>query len=304
MDYYRLLGRLTNNEGIDEGEFSYIVCEAIDVVKYETPFLQISAPVCVCGDVHGQFDDLMTLFRVGGSPKEVSYLFLGDYVDRGMDSISTISLLMIYKILYRDRFYLLRGNHESRDINEKYGFYEEIISKYGNSHLWHKANQFFDILPMAAIIEQDFFCVHGGLSPNIKLIEEIVLSDTNKELPTEGPLADICWSDPDDSIEAWMHSPRGAGFLFGYKPTKMFCFNNGVRSILRAHQLAIDGFVNHYTDNIIFTIWSAPNYMYRTENVASIMSINQDLSYQFLFFQSERSFSQVPPDIQTPDYFQ
>ena len=87
--------------------------------------LELAAPLVICGDLHGQFEDLLRVFEMTGDPSCINYMFLGDYVDRGKDGIETICLLFAYKIKYPERFFLLRGNHESASINRIYGFYDE-----------------------------------------------------------------------------------------------------------------------------------------------------------------------------------
>jgi serine/threonine-protein phosphatase 4 catalytic subunit len=157
--------------------------------------------VIVCGDIHGQFDDLLELFRIGGFPPFASYIFLGDYVDRGKDSVECFLLLLAFKIRYKNRVTLLRGNHESKLISQFYGFYDECQKKYGELSVWKACTDVFDYLTIAAIINDKIFCVHGGLSPNIKKISEIDSIDRIRDIPQEGPHCDLLWSDPEDMGE-------------------------------------------------------------------------------------------------------
>jgi len=128
-----------------------------------------------------------------------------------------VLLLFLYKLKYPDLIVLLRGNHESRNITYMYGFYDEIGKKYGNHNVWYYFNDTFDFLPIAAIIEGEVFCVHGGLSPKRNSIDYIRSIERNMEIPSSGPLCDLMWSDPDDDIETWKRNSRGAGWLFGSK---------------------------------------------------------------------------------------
>ncbi|KAF4690572.1 Mitochondrial GTPase [Perkinsus olseni] len=201
-------------------------------------------PVVIAGDVHGQFYDVLELFKVGGDPRKdptLRYLFMGDYVDRGYNSVETLELLLLLKFRYPTRITLLRGNHESRQITQVYGFYDECIRKFGNATVWRVAMDLFDHLPLAAIA-YDVFAVHGGLSPDLGDVDQIRLLQRVQEVPPQGPLADLVWSDPDDSVKGWQLNPRGAGLVFGADPTRQFLHQNGLRLVARAHQLVQEGY--------------------------------------------------------------
>lgn len=159
---------------------------------------------------------------------------MGDYVDRGFNSVETFQLLMCLKVKYPAHITLLRGNHESRSISMTYGFYDETIRKYGNTNPWKYCTEVFDCLGLAAIVEGKVFCVHAGLSPEINTIDQIRLIDRCREIPNEGPLCDLMWSDPYD-IETWSLAVRGAGWLFGSKIVSDFNHINGLNLIARAH---------------------------------------------------------------------
>ena len=142
---------------------------------------------------------------------------------------------------YPDRIVLVRGNHESRQITQVYGFYEECQQKYGNASVWKACCQVFDFLVLAAIVDGEILCVHGGLSPEIRTIDQIRVVARAQEIPHEGAFCDLVWSDPEE-VETWAISPRGAGWLFGDKVATEFNHVNGLKLIARAHQLVNEGY--------------------------------------------------------------
>ncbi len=144
-----------------------------DVLFNEPNVVPVQSPVVVCGDVHGQFYDVLEIFKLGGTLEETSYIFIGDFVDRGYNSVETFELLMLYKIKYPSRMTLLRGNHECRQITMTYGFLDEINKKYGNPNPWTYFMEVFDLLPLGALVDNKILTIHGGLSPDIRTIDQI-----------------------------------------------------------------------------------------------------------------------------------
>ena len=280
-----------------------ILCDKVRELLCEESNVQpISVPVIVCGDIHGQFFDLMNLFEKGGDLPDKKYLFLGDYVDRGYNSVETLEYLLCLKLKYQGRITLLRGNHESRQICYSYGFYEEITRKYGNANPWRYFNDLFDYLPIAALIEGKIFCVHGGLSPLISTVDQIRLINRKQEIPHEGAFCDLMWSDPDD-IEAWVISTRGAGYIFGWKVVNEFNRINDLNLICRAHQLVNEGFKYWFKEKNLVTVWSAPNYCYRCGNKASILKLGPKLEENFELFDVNEKSDKVPQPKNLVPYF-
>ncbi|RKP08863.1 Metallo-dependent phosphatase-like protein [Thamnocephalis sphaerospora] len=272
------------------------LCEKVKELLMEESNVQpVRSPVTVCGDIHGQFYDLLELFRVGGDVPDTNYIFMGDFVDRGYYSLETFTMLMVLKARYPDKITLLRGNHESRQITQVYGFYDECQTKYGNANVWKYCCQVFDYLTLAAIVDGRILCVHGGLSPDIRTLDQIRTIHRCQEIPHEGSFCDLMWSDPEE-IEAWAVSPRGAGWLFGAKVTNEFNQVNDLTLIARAHQLVQEGYKFMFPDENLVTVWSAPNYCYRCGNVASIMQIDETLQVDESSF---KIFTAVPDSQRT-----
>nr|CAD2159736.1 unnamed protein product [Meloidogyne enterolobii] len=185
-DLDRQIETLMRCECLSEQEVKVLCAKAREILMQEGNVQRIDAPVTICGDVHGQFHDLMELFRVGGQVPETNYLFLGDFVDRGFYSVETFLLLLALKIRYPDRMMLIRGNHESRQITQVYGFYDECLRKYGSAVVWRCCTEVFDCLSLSAVINGRIFCVHGGLSPSIQTIDQIRTIDRKQEVPHDG----------------------------------------------------------------------------------------------------------------------
>lgn len=278
------------------------LCDLVcDLLIEESNIQPVSTPVTVCGDIHGQFYDLEELFRTGGHVPDTNYIFMGDFVDRGYYSLETFTRLLTLKARYPDKITLLRGNHESRQITKVYGFYDECYTKYGNVNPWKYYCRVFDLLTIAALIDEEILCVHGGLSPEIKTLDQIRSINRDQEIPHKGAFCDLVWSDPED-IETWAESPRGAGWLFGVSVTNDFMEINKLELICRAHQLVHEG-INYLFDRKLVTVWSAPNYCYRCGNVAAILKFNTADDSIVEIFKAVPDNERVMPSQRVTPYF-
>lgn len=216
--------------------------------------------------------------------------------------METFLLLLALKVRHPHRITLIRGNHESRQITQIYGFYDECIRKYGNANVWRYCCDVFDYLTLTAVVEGRLLAVHGGLSPLVSTLDQIRQIDRKREAPHEGPMCDLLWSDPEE-IEGWGLSPRGAGFQFGGDIVVKFLRDNDLQIIARAHQLVMEGYKMMFNNSLV-TVWSAPNYCYRCGNVASIMEVDENLDYDFKLFEAAQQDSAiVPAKKPPPEYF-
>ena len=282
MQIDRTISLLKQGKHVTEDAVYALCLKSQELLMTEANVTHVDTPVTICGDIHGQLHDLLTLFDKSGGVEKTRYVFLGDFVDRGFYSLESFLLLICYKLKYPDRITLIRGNHETRQITKVYGFYDEIMRKYGNSNVWRYCCEVFDYLSLGAIINNNIFCVHGGLSPDVNTIEEIRAIDRKQEVPHEGAMCDLLWSDPDD-VEKWSLSPRGAGFVFGQNEVNQFLHTNNVELIARAHQLVMEGYKEMFDGGLV-TVWSAPNYCYRCGNVAAVLRIEDDLQRNYTIF--------------------
>lgn len=241
--------------------------------------LEISSPVNICGDTHGQYADMLHLFDMGGFPPESNYLFLGDYVDRAKQSIEVITLALCYKLKYPESFFLLRGNHECASLNRIYGFYDECKRRY-SVKLWRTFADCFMCMPVAAVVADRILCMHGGLSPDLVQLSQIFEIRRPCDIPDEGLLCDLLWADPDPSIPGWGYNARGVSFTFGHDVISEFLEANKLDLICRAHQVVEDGY-EFQAGRRLVTIFSAPNYCGEFDNAGAMLCVDKDMRCSF-----------------------
>jgi serine/threonine-protein phosphatase PP1 catalytic subunit len=256
------------------------LCEQARMILLGQPMLlELGAPIKICGDIHGQFNDLLRLFEYGGFPPESNYLFLGDYVDRGKQSIEVICLLFAYKIKYPENFFILRGNHEASGINRIYGFYDECRRRY-SVKMWKTFCSAFECLPCTAVIDDKIICMHGGLSPELQKLEQISEIQRPCDVPDVGLLCDLLWSDPDASSETYQHNDRGVSFTFGPRIVSDFLKKHDLDLVVRAHQVVEDGY-EFFAGRELVTVFSAPNYCGEFDNAGAMMTVDETLMCSF-----------------------
>jgi len=264
---------------LSEGEIRALCVNSRDIFMADGILLELPCPIKICGDIHGQYYDLLRLFEFSGFPPEAKYLFLGDYVDRGKQSLETICLLLAYKIKYPKHVYLLRGNHECASINRIYGFYDECKRRY-SVKLWKTFTDCFNCLPVAAIVDEKIFCCHGGLSPDLQTMDQIRKISRPTDVPDTGLLCDLLWSDPDKDVQSWGENDRGVSFTFGADIVEKFLHKHDLDLICRAHQVVEDGY-EFFAKRQLVTVFSAPNYCGEFDNAGAMMTVDENLLCSF-----------------------
>ncbi|WWC86736.1 serine/threonine-protein phosphatase 2B catalytic subunit A1 [Kwoniella dendrophila CBS 6074] len=275
-------GRLTEEQAL------YILEKGGEVLRNEPNLLEVDAPITVCGDIHGQYYDLMKLFEVGGNPAETRYLFLGDYVDRGYFSIECVLYLWSLKMWYPDTLFLLRGNHECRHLTDYFTFKLECKHKYSET-VYNACMESFCNLPLAAIMNKQFLCIHGGLSPELHTLDDLRAINRFREPPTSGLMCDILWADPledfgsEKTNDTFIHNHvRGCSYFFTYNAACQFLERNNLLSIIRAHEAQDAGYRMYRKTKTtgfpsVMTIFSAPNYLDVYSNKAAVLKYESNV---------------------------
>lgn len=281
---WRLLREHLANEGtLEKSAAHYLISQAKSLFQYEKNIIQVSDPVTIVGDIHGQFFDLLKLLEIGGSPDNTTYLFLGDYVDRGIFSVEVILFLYALKINYPDSIFLLRGNHESRQMTTFFNFRIEVLHKY-DLETFELIMESFDMMPLACIVNRKFLALHGGISPGLNELADIENIFRFEEPPRDGLFCDILWADPVESangslIEKFKYNAaRSCSYYFGQQAASRFLKRNGLNSIIRAHEAQLEGYKMHRWNGlnkfpVVITIFSAPNYCDCYNNKGAILKL-------------------------------
>ncbi|AFZ81481.1 Ser/Thr protein phosphatase family member protein [Theileria equi strain WA] len=281
------------------------------IIKQEDTVLTLRAPIKIYGDIHGQYNDLMRLFRLYKCPLDEyladsigavgdidsnDYLFLGDYVDRGSNSLEVIVLLFALKCKYPTQVHLIRGNHEDPAINSVYGFQDECKRRLREDpanlySCWQNINKVFEMLPLGALIEGKILCVHGGIGKSIHKVEDIerIKRPVNVvPIPTnerDQIILDLLWSDPTDSdtmlgtVPNEVRDPERVGHIVKFGPDRVeqFLMQNNLQLIIRAHECVMDGF-ERFAGGRLITLFSATNYCNHHKNAGALLFIRRDLT--------------------------
>lgn len=282
-EHFRVEGRLSEANALD------IILRCAMIWKNEPNVMTLTGNTIVAGDIHGQYFDLLTLLEIGGSPEDQQYLFLGDYVDRGCFGMEVVLLLMTYKLRFPQKLAMLRGNHESRHLTSYFNFKREAEYKY-SLRVYNAMVAAFDCLPLCCIVDNRFFCVHGGLSPELKTIADVNALHRFREPPSSGPMCDLLWADPLDDKRVTTdairnrteehfipNTTRGCSYAFSYGAAVSFLERNNMLTLIRGHEAQAEGYRLYRNGPqgfpSVICLFSAPNYCDTYDNRAATLTI-------------------------------
>lgn len=280
----------------------FLIEESTRIFTEEPTMLEIHAPICVVGDIHGQIIDILRILKECDLPPNRRYLFLGDFIDRGFFSSETLIIVLVLKVLFPRDVYIIRGNHEFEPIFDHSSFFSEITSLYGDDTIINLFMNCFSYMPLAANVDNFILCLHGGISEGLIFIDQLKsikrpIVDFQDTLVSE-----ILWSDPIDEPNVdYQDSPRGLGRLFGLRPVNNFLQRNGFSYIVRGHQCKPGGCESNCNRKVI-TVFSASNYCGIEDNKSGVLFILPSEMYETKLFppfkqivRNEASF--VPMDM-------
>lgn len=274
-----------SSDHLNEGIIRTILRRVRPVLMSQPMLLRLSAPLNICGDIHGQITDLVEIFKAGGMPPDTSYLFLGDYVDRGKYGTEVITVLLGLKVLYPDQIHILRGNHETDSICRIYGFFEEIKRRF-HVRLFKEFTDVFNCLPIAALIDEVALCMHGGLSPQLRNLRQIEKITRPLVVADEGLACDLLWSDPEETSVGWQPNDRGVSYTFGDDVVRRMCNALNIDTIFRAHQVVDNGYA-FFAGRRLVTIFSASNYCGEFTNSGAMMIMDAECRCSFQIFKPQ-----------------
>jgi len=287
MELFKCQNPVENNTPFRFNISSRVIIKLCELVKpilqSEPNILELKAPINVFGDIHGQFADMIHFIEMTGLPPHQKFLFMGDYVDRGNNSIEVCALLFAMKIMFPSKIQILRGNHECPEVNCNYGLLTECETRFGNDSkiVFNKINEVLCVLPICAIINEKIFCVHGGISPHLKTLEDIKNINRIGKIPDNGLMCDMMWSDPSNTVNKWGINNRGISCTYNTLAINSFLKNNKLQLLCRAHQLVSEGY-KFFANNKMITVFSAPNYCGNCGNNGAVMKVNENLVCSFI----------------------
>ena len=266
----RVILSVIKKKTIKKADISALCNSCQSLMSKESTVISLKSPIFVVGDLHGSLLDLLKILCTNPLPPSASFLFLGDYVNKGPSSVEVICVLLSLKALFPANVFLLRGNHETDVMGRMFGFFDECQSKL-SKQIYTSINKVFDVMPLAAVIDEQIFCVHGGISPELTDVGSLKVIKRPLSVPQRGLIADILWSDPTNACDEWEKSPRGSTYLWGKKALHAFLDGNNMRMMIRGHELVYDGVTSPFTGAT--TVFTASNYEGEYKNKAGIVKV-------------------------------
>lgn len=271
-EYAETLAKLLSHKLPSESHIEQLTSRLRSILLEEQTVVKIKGNVVVFGDIHGNFDFLVTVMNAIHFTNDTKFLFLGNYVDKGNSSIETMLYLTLLKLQCPERVILLRGNHENSRISYAYGFYEQSIKKFGTDNVWRYFTDVFDYFPIAATVNETMFCVHSGLSKKMSTINQLRMIDRVEETLSEGIICDLLWSDPSEK-SGWSANERGYGCSYGRDVFEEFMARNSFKTMIKGNEFAQSGVIKRW-DNKLISVWSAPVSDGQTTSKGAILTID------------------------------
>lgn len=251
----------------------------IPIFQEKDTLVEVSSPIYILGDIHGNLFDLLRILIYAKPPPSSQILFLGDYVDRGEFSVEVVTLLFALQYAYPKNIIMLRGNHEFDHVNQVYGFYDEVILQTGKEILWNEINSVFHWMPIAAVVSDSIFCVHGGLSPALKSPQQLYGLQRPMTQYDDYMVSDVLWSDPSNTDKDYIRSTRGSGVAYGPSAVIKFLNETNLKHIVRGHQCVPYGILK-FANNSLYTVFSSSNYEEAGSNRAGLLFVNEQAEIQ------------------------
>lgn len=275
--------RLRDKGTIERGDLDdlKILCATMrDAFLKQAPLLELEPPLVIGGNLMGSSEQLQHIFDTCGHPPESRYLFLGNYVSRGKNSIDTLTLLLLYKRKFPDQIHLLRGKHECGSISRIYGFYDECKRKL-DIRTWKAFIGVFDCMPYAALIQKRILCVPSGLSPELKSIGQLQMIDRPCDVPDTGLLCDLLWSYFETSYKGWIEPDKAVALGYGPDVLEKFLATTQLERIICSQCVVQDGHEDFHEDKLI-CVFSASHYCGEFENKGAVLLMDEKLEHHFV----------------------
>lgn len=242
----------------DRDGLALFLKESADIFMKEKNLLKLSGKAIFVGDLHGDLDSASSAFGLA-SEKKANVVFLGDIVDRGSSQLETINLILARKMLEPDKVHVLRGNHEFKEVNTRYGFADEVMKRYDQTIYW-LYNVCFSTLPLTALLNERVFAIHGGVCERIRTLADIEKLERSS-MDYRDERLEMLWNDPSETEPGLtFNASRGGFHRFGRDVFEEFMNRNKLELIVRAHEPWPDGYKYFFGKRLISVFSCADCY--------------------------------------------